>query len=356
METGALSLNILVGLDFDKRTYKGSEKQTLTFSLTNESNEIIQVLKWHTPLEGFKSNMFQVEHHEGKRAVYLGRVYKRGIPTEDDYLTLQPGQTVKMEVDLTEEYDIADAGNYSVRYRAAFLHAGVEEAKVLMKKYMTSPGVAAVAVKAREATFKLEESRRPKQEGGIQIEWLKRMKTRARIPLSINNCSNSQENTVKAALHQAVTIADEARSTLSKAPNGARQTARRYREWFGNYEETQYENVNTNYDKIWDALVNKDLSFTCDDSETAYAYVSPSKPYEIYLGKAFWQAPLAGTDSQGGAIVHEMSHFYVIASTDDHVYGQPRCRDLAKDDPDKACDNADSHEYFAENTPRLSMQ
>jgi len=354
MEPGSLNLNILVGLDFDKKTYKAAEKQTLTFSLTNESKETIRVLKWHTPLEGVKSNMFNVEH-EGKKAVYLGRVYKRGVPTEDDYLTLEPGQTVKMGVDLTEEYDIADAGSYSVRYRAEFLHAGVEEAKVLMKKYMMPPEVTAVAVKAKEATFKLEESRPPKQEGGIQIEWLTRMKTLARMPLTINDCSGSQENIIKAALQQAIKIADEARSALSNTPEGARQKARRYREWFGDYEATRYDIVNTNFDNIWDALVNQDLIFTCDDSERAYAYVRPSKPYEIYLGQAFWKAPLTGTDSQGGVIVHEMSHFYVVASTDDHVYGQPKCRELAKKDPDSAIGNADSHEYFAENHPRLNM-
>lgn len=354
MENRSLSINILVGLDFDKRAYKAPEKQTLTFSLTNESKETIRVLKWHTPLEGLKSNMFNVEH-EGKKAVYLGRVYKRGVPTEDDYLTLQPGQTVKKEVDLTEEYDIVDAGNYSVRYRAAFLHAGVEEAKVLKKMYMTPLEVPIVAVKAKEATFKLEESRLPKQKGGIQIEWLTMMKTLAPSPLSINACSSKQANTIKAALPQAVKIADEARKALSNAPSGDRPNARRYREWFGNYDPARYDNVNTNYDKIWDALANKDLTFTCDDKETAYAYVYPSKPYEIYLGQAFWKAPLAGTDSQGGAILHEMSHFYVVASTDDHVYGQPLCRDLAKNDPDNAADNADSHEYFAENHPKLNM-
>ncbi|MCX5893166.1 MAG: M35 family metallo-endopeptidase, partial [Deltaproteobacteria bacterium] len=118
----------------------------------------------------------------------------------------------------------------------------------------------------------------------------------------------------------------------------------------------RYDKVNTNYEKIWDALANKNLTFMCDcDDKSAYAYVVPVKPYEIHLCQLFWKAPLTGTDSQGGVILHEMSHFYVVASTNDHFYGQPRCRDLAKNDPDSAIDNADSHEYFAENHPKLSM-
>jgi peptidyl-Lys metalloendopeptidase len=48
-----------------------------------------------------------------------------------------------------------------------------------------------------------------------------------------------------------------------------------------------------------------------------------------------------------------MSHFDVGAGNDDVVYGQAGARQLADDDPDAAITNADSHKYFAENTPPL---
>jgi peptidyl-Lys metalloendopeptidase len=67
--------------------------------------------------------------------------------------------------------------------------------------------------------------------------------------------------------------------------------------------------------------------------------------------KAFWTAPLAGTDSKGGTLIHELSHFNVTAGTDDHVYGQTGAKNLAISDPAAALDNADNHEYFAENKP-----
>ena len=77
----------------------------------------------------------------------------------------------------------------------------------------------------------------------------------------------------------------------------------------------------------------------------------PTQPYKIYLCGAFWSAPLTGTDSRAGTLVHEMSHFNVVAGTDDWAYGQTAAKALAISDPVKAVDNADSHEYFAENTP-----
>lgn len=348
--------NLLVTLEFDKIAYKASEKQELVFSLKNESEKTIRILKWHTPLEGFKSNMFHVES-AGKRAVYLGRVYKRGVPTQDDYITINPGEIVEHKVDFTEAYDIADAGHYSVRYKTGLLQAGTEEPKALMKKYMVPRRVEAIAVKSNVAIFNLQDARQPKQLNGIHVEWMKMMKSSGISPKlpSFKGCSQAQQSTIKTALTQAVTIAAEAKSALSNAPIWARHSAQRYREWFGKYEKSRYDNAMTHYEKIWDALANKDITFNCDCSESAYAYVYPTKPYEIYLCKAFWTAPLTGTDSQGGTILHETSHFNVVASTDDHIYGQVGCRDLAKNTPDDAIDNADSHEYFAENTPALTM-
>jgi len=55
-----------------------------------------------------------------------------------------------------------------------------------------------------------------------------------------------------------------------------------------------------------------------------------------------------------GTIIHEMSHFTVTADTDDYAYGQSACRSLADNNPSAAINNADSHEYMAENTPSLS--
>jgi len=61
--------------------------------------------------------------------------------------------------------------------------------------------------------------------------------------------------------------------------------------------------------------------------------------------------PLTGTDSKAGTLIHEMSHFNVVAGTDDVVYGQSGAMSLASSDPNPAVTVADSHEYFAENSP-----
>jgi peptidyl-Lys metalloendopeptidase len=100
-------------------------------------------------------------------------------------------------------------------------------------------------------------------------------------------------------------------------------------------------------------MTNAGITFDCKCKQNYYAYVYPNQPYNIYLCRVFWQAPLSGTDSKAGTLIHEMSHFNVVAGTDDVVYGQTGARNLADTDPNAAITNADSHEYFAENTPPL---
>ena len=366
MSSTAESPKLLINLEFDQRSYKAADAQRLIFTLTNESSAPITVLKWNTPLEGIKSNMFRVEGTD-EHCTYLGRVYKRGLPTAEDYITIQPGEDVSAEVDFLEAYDVSKAGNYRVVYKSDSVQVGYEEPEMLMKSYMaTMPSDEAelkakadavdLAVRSNTAIFALQEDRQPLTRHGLLIEAESPTALVAEKGASFAGCSAAQQSTITKALAQALKIANEASTALANTPAWARfNSPKRYREWFGEFSSSRYSAVCTHYDKILDALKNKPVVFDCSCNEDYYAYVYPSKPYTIYLCKLFWTAPLAGTDSQGGTILHEISHFYVVASTSDHVYGQGGCRNLANTSPDKAINNADSHEYFAENTPTLTM-
>lgn len=65
---------------------------------------------------------------------------------------------------------------------------------------------------------------------------------------------------------------------------------------------------------------------------------------------------MTGTDSKGGTLVHEMGHFTVVAGTGDWAYGHEAAAALAVGNPERAIDNADSHEYFGENTPHQDVR
>lgn len=160
-------------------------------------------------------------------------------------------------------------------------------------------------------------------------------------------CSNTQKSDILTALDAASGITNNSSSYLAvDKPDG-----QRYRSWFGAYDASRWNQAETHFSKIKDAIDNKLLTFDCGCKQSYFAYVYPDQPYKVYLCKSFWTAPVTGTDSRAGTIVHELSHFNVVAGTDDLGYGQANARNLASTDPVKALNNADNHEYFAENTP-----
>jgi peptidyl-Lys metalloendopeptidase len=325
--------------------FRADQPLNLTFKLKNNTNTTLYVLKWLTPLEGFNSNMFQIEI-SGEKAVYIGRTVKRAAPRPEDYEKIKAGETVKKELNLAEAYAVYKAGDYKVEYKSTLLYAGAKKPSDMGKEAPFKPK----GLQSNVVSFKLVESREPPSEIMLRIP----TKVDAKIPV-FQNCSQDQQNQITAALADAEGISTTAATDLDGLKEECRPKAERYKTWFGAYSGSRYRTVNSNFLKIKAALVGETITFHCDCNDPYFAYVYPTQPYDIWLCNAFWPAPLTGTDSKAGTIVHEISHFNVVAGTDDHVYGQVNCQNLASNSPILAIENADSHEYFAENTPPISM-
>lgn len=327
-----------------KAAYKGTEPLNIRFKITNDSDKPINVLKWNTPLEGFNANIFQVKR-DGATVSYIGRVIKRGAPGPEDYVNIAPGKSVSTVVSLSQAYEIYEMGDYSVEFKSRILDIGHDEPAKLVKKTFFMPKL----IRSNAVSFKLLE----KRERPPITPLLSKKEMEAKVPV-FKNCSQSQQNTLSTADGNARSISRDSYLLLAGLPAAIRPSCERYTYWFGTYDATRYNTVNNHFQKISDAFANQAVTYNCGCTENAYAYVYPTRPYEIYLCNAFWTAPATGTDSQFGTLTHEMSHFNVVAGTDDHVYGQAGSHNLATTNPADAIDNADSHEYFAENTPSRS--
>jgi peptidyl-Lys metalloendopeptidase len=83
----------------------------------------------------------------------------------------------------------------------------------------------------------------------------------------------------------------------------------RYTTWFGIFDISRYSTVTTHFASIDNAMDTAPVMFDCGCKKKYYAYVYPTRPYAIYLCKVFWTAPMTGTDSKAGTLIHEMSHF-----------------------------------------------
>jgi peptidyl-Lys metalloendopeptidase len=314
----------------ERQSLAKSDDVVVDVTVTNATAATQYLLKWQTPFDAIEAPLFEVTR-DGLPVRYLGIQVKRAAPTAADYIALEPGASRSVKVELSALYDMSITGAYSVRWRDGatrlFSRPGVARSAAL-----PDPLPAAVWIAGRLPRGALDTGTVPAEGAG----------------LGFSRCSNAQQETITAAAQAAQAMARDAGLYLQRTELGPRYTG-----WFGALDAVRPATVTRHFEAIGEAFANKPVTVDCGCKESWYAYVYPNQPYKIYVCQAFWNAPLTGTDSKGGTLVHEMSHFTVVAGTDDLAYGHSAARQLAASDPARAVENADSHEYFGENTPPL---
>lgn len=329
----AESKGVTASVAAEKSALTKNDNVTVRLTLTNTSSQPQMILKWHTAFAEIEESLFEVTR-DGVKVPYLGAHYKRGAPKASDYYLLKPGASHTVRVELSDMYDMSITGQYSVSYSAKSMNLfGTNEAVV-------------GEIKSGAASMWIDGAK-PRGTISDPMAQIDPPSTMAGS-LSFSKCTTTQQQTVISAMNAGATMANGADAYMGG------NLGARYTKWFGAADTARINKVKANFVAIKDAFANKPVTVDCGCKKTYYAYVYPNQPYKIYVCKAFWSAPMTGTDSKGGTLVHEMSHFTAVAGTDDWVYGQSGAASLAISDPSKAVDNADSHEYFSENTPYLN--
>ena len=315
---------IEVRLSVPNPVLHGDIDVTVTVAVTNTTRHPVHLLRWQLPSEELEGALFRIER-DGVAVSYTGPLIKRPAPEPADQLLLGPGQSLSYQVELTGAYDLSRNGRYTIEYLSRGAHGAKSATLRSDKLYLWLEG--------RSAKDKRPPPP-PPPDGNISYT---------------GNCSASQQSTLHLAVQNAKDLSGFSTSYL----DGLRSSTQRYAEWFGAYTSDRRAIAEDHFVKLTDAFSTKPLTLDCKCKKPYYAYVYPAEPYKIYLCRVFWSTSAFGTDSQAGTLIHEMSHFTVVAGTDDWAYGQTAARALADEDPIKALNNADSHEYFAENTPPL---
>jgi len=345
-DSGSGILALEATIQSTKGWFDSEEPIAIRCVFENLSEQTLTFLQWLTPFEGFRSDMFDFRLEGDLQVPYRGILVKRGLPTYpegvQEYMTLEPHEVREVIVDLAAAYEATAPGTYSLQLRTCILDFGFDLPPEALLE-MDAPPIA--CIESNTIEFYLDDGRQ--------------FTSPEAAPRNFSGCTASQRATIAAALWAAQDIALDALGMLNSTPKGVRGYADRYTEWFGTYTSSRYDDVVQHFEEISDALINdiEELEFECHDCPKCkpnyFAYIYKGGDVRIYLCNQFWKAPKLGTDSQAGTIIHEVSH--EVSDTEDHEYRQSDCRKLASSDPDRAVENADSHEYFAENTPALMM-
>ncbi|CAA7268025.1 unnamed protein product [Cyclocybe aegerita] len=308
--TPALSLSLSGG-----STVKGVEHLTVKATITNTGDETLKLLSDPRSLLSKRPvNKFRIADANGARPTFTGVKVKYSpevAAKQGAYTVLAPGASIEVDHDLSQGYNFSacGAGSFDFEGDSTFYIVKDDDSIGIVHAEETSAYTAQLS-------------------GNLAI-------------------ARRDEQT---AINSAVAAAETYASSSYNYLVGISATTNRYSTWFGTYTAARKSTVQSHFNLI---NGNDFSSFTydCTCTDSAYAYVYAGTFGRIYFCNAFWNAPTTGTDSKAGTIIHEASHFTRNGGTDDHAYGQTAAQNLARSNPALAVMNADSHEYFAENTP-----
>jgi hypothetical protein len=102
----------------------------IRFVLANPSQAPVWVLKWNTPLEGWRGSIFTVTGPDGTELPYTGPMVKRGDPGRDEYVQIAPAAEVAAVVDLANVYDLSKSGRYRLQVTGGIADLTTDEAAV----------------------------------------------------------------------------------------------------------------------------------------------------------------------------------------------------------------------------------
>lgn len=176
-----------------------------------------------------------------------------------------------------------------------------------------------------------------------------------------DRCEKAEIEMVLAAMGSASKISLQAAVSIGDTPE--------FRRWFGPYSKENASIVRAAFKSIHAALRDQSLKVVCanvgqeDCDARMYANVWAHEPYVINLCPAFFGMPTLHVYSnssvqmengtRAGTIIHELSHFDVVAGTDDICYTRSACAQLAEISRQVLVRNADSYQYFAEDIAYL---
>jgi hypothetical protein len=126
-----------------------------------------------------------------------------------------------------------------------------------------------------------------------------------------------------------------------------------YTKWFGAYSDARVALVLGTLEKTKGAVSNvtfecwKDTEFFCVLPAKPEAFVGKDKPYKVNLCERYFAQ--TKQSERSALLIHEISHFNVVAATTDEKTDKQGALDLAIVDSDAATKNAANYQGYAIN-------
>ena len=311
-----------------------------SFEFTNVADEDLYILKYDTPLEGLFSPFVAV-YQEGHLVQYEGLIGYRLSPRKQDFQLLKAGQSISATVQISDAFTFSSDGLYSIYY--------AKPLKFIMQDQLNlQAGIGKIhEAKVSEFVFiYLEDTR----------SLIRPAKPEAAKPdetVYIASCSSASYIGGTKSQKDDTTEAHKLLcNKLQKAKDDVGNNSLTI-EWFGAYNSHRADTVESVYLNTKNYLTRNVVTYDFTNGLVTCA----AKNWMAYTSHGSKTVYLCGPHGYDGAtklcstteiskedtLVHEWTHASV--GTKDYKYGTDKCKQLAKDDPAKAIDNADNYAF-----------
>lgn len=355
-------------LEFHADTAEAGLSTSLAFSLTNTGQQPVHFLYWKTVFDPVCPAGLVLEADGRDAASYRGPRAKYRFDPRVSLVTLAPGETVRAIVNVSENYMLAADGTYEVRLREDAIRGIVGElpADLAPCKFK---GLSVAQRPGRHRLTAVDNHHLLPPAAPVEPF----IPPHCQVPLCMDN-GYYEEPVVcvmgKAVYAQArVEKATPAQQAIVRAaierlfqrtvgpgrpPLDVKDDAT-YRRWFGAYTPELATRVRHAIGGIQGQAVCKRFVIYVvaqgPKPDTIAFFQKSDTPgrYDLMaLCPPYFAEGESGKDSRAGTLAHELSHGY--SGTDDHDYGVECCQRLARLRPDLAVANADSLQYYLEDT------
>ena len=335
-----------------KPVYKIGEPITIKIKITNKSDQDLKILKWGTPFEELRSDIFEVTRSKKEsRVPFQGLHINRWKPTKKDFIVIKKGKSVTVKNRLTNVYLFNKPGRYRVRLKENFIYT--LNRKKLEKSIIRIDSVEFKIVGSEKNFKKTIGLRHRRQE-------LKKMSAivyseNYLLSDSIYIWGDDEEKRriVTESHFMAREILDK---LLSLFHDQNSSLGNLLEEWFGiqisspQMLDDVYYLLSNVHHEMFSGVVMYDITGGDLDASNLYGYVYEGSE-TIYLGGKFWTAPDRGFDSKFGTLIHELTHLY--GGSEDFschwLNSRTDCsRHIARNHFDIAIRSANNYEHFIE--------
>ena len=320
---------------------RGSSAVACSFVYTNNAREDLYLLTSETPIEGLFGPFLDVSLQGSEPIPYHGIIAYRLPPTKDDFLLLKAGESLFATVQITDAFNIDTDGLYTIRYSEPVQYLTVDDMELQSMDELKELAVNEAVFMFLEDTHSLV---KPKQPEEPEIESIVHIEGCASVTFLGGDRKN--DHTLRA--HKRIC------SHIGEAKGRVGSSDALYKEWFGVYTADRGTQVTSVYDRVENVIADSSQTVKyynngpkCKSGVGAYTYSKKPLPYlTVFLCDVYFKLTqncdgVAATKER--ILMHEWAH--ALGWAKDYKYHARKCRNLAKNQPDKAVKNADNYSF-----------